>query len=444
MENQPTNLSEPASSKYVELSLADIVDGLAHGKRTIALSAVVGVLLTAVLLWANREFKAEARFVPPSVADVEPLNISTAAGITTSFTPTAVFDQFLARVQSWSLHRRVFEQQGMLPRITAEMSYEERAAIDENFRILESGFALRLDSVGAEQPSFARSTLLGSDPVKSANFLNGAADLAAEQVLANLKRIVNSRVLQRRAEIALVLENMRSRAKADRSDKIARFAEEQAVAIEKVTQLIAIRQLSMEARNADQIALLEEALGIAQAAGLESPLDGLAAATNMFAMQAMPSGELLGEQKLSSASDYVNFNGQPLFFHGTKMLKGELDALKKRSSNDPFVKNLRFLEEELQQAQANPQLEALRARANDDPFIEGLRELEIEDKALAAVKLPEDGLAVMLVDQEALPPRSPVYGWKYLFSGLGLGAVAGGILALLLRVLKYQQGGPSA
>ena len=94
MENQPTNLSEPASSKYVELSLADIVDGLAHGKRTIALSAVVGVLLTAVLLWANREFKAEARFVPPSVADVEPLNISTAAGITTSFTQRRFLTNF--------------------------------------------------------------------------------------------------------------------------------------------------------------------------------------------------------------------------------------------------------------------------------------------------------------------------------------------------------------
>ena len=451
MENQPTNLSEPASSKYVELSLADIVDGLAHGKRTIALSAVVGVLLTAVLLWANREFKAEARFVPPSVADVEPLNISTAAGITTSFTPTAVFDQFLARVQSWSLHRRVFEQQGMLPRITADMSYEERAAIDENFRILESGFALRLDSVGAEQPSFARSTLLGSDPVKSANFLNGVAELAAEQVLANLKRIVNSRVLQRRAEIALVLENMRSRARADRNDKIARLAEEQAIAIDSLTQLIAIRQYSIEARNADRIVLLEEALVIAQAAGLELPLEGLAAATNMlalqatnvFGLQAMPSGNSLGEQTLPLASDSVNFNGQPLFFRGAKMLKAELDALKKRTSNDPFVKNLRSLEEELQQEQANPQLAALRARVNDDPFIEGLRELEIEDQALAAVKLPEAGLAVMVVDQEALPPRSPVYGWKYLFAGCGLGAVAGGILALLLRVLKYQQGGNS-
>ena len=473
MENPNTLAAAPSRPDYGEMSLADIVDGLLRGRRTIFTCIALGVAVASVLLFVQRSYVAEAQFLPPSAADIEPLNIMSARFVQAqqslsallgteerelplqldgtrsnrfaSFSPSQVYNQFLLRIQSRSLHRRVLEELNVLAVVGPETSAEQRATVDEAFQEWESGFLLTLDPIEGEDQGFARVSQEGADSAQIATFLNRAAEIAAGQVLDNLKRVVSTRISTRRAEIEILLANKRARAKFTRMDEIARMEEEQAVQAGLLRSLIETRQRLMENRNADQIARLKEALAIAEAAGLEEPLPGLAGASNSVSLGAA-FGDL-GHTSLSAAPPYaprVEINDPPLFFRGAKMLRAELKAIPGRSSSEAFVKDLRLLEEQLQQVETNPQLEALRKRTNDDAFIVGLRELEIEDQTLAAIQLPEEGLAVMTFDQRALPPRAVQGIWSYLLPGILLGAALGVILALLQRVLRLQRSGRSS
>lgn len=470
MEDQLTPASTSLRSDYGEMSLADIVDGLQRGKRSIIICTVIGGLLAAMSLFMQRSYRAEAQFLPPSSADVEPLNIL-AATIDTqkeslgsllgmekilpplqldgsrstrlaSFKPSQVYDKFLLSVQSRSLHRAVLEEQGILATLGSDASAEERGALDEAFREWEAGFALKHDVSGLDEQGFVRISQVGRDPVQIAAFLNRVAELAATTVLDDLKRVVITRIDNRRSEIATILGNLRARASSIRTDEISRMEETQAIEAGRLRNLISVRQRHMAARNADQVVRLKEAIAIAEEAGLQEPLPGLGNSTSFVSLGGESASENSSETG-QSVSTRVDINATPLFFRGAKMLKAELSAIQGRTSSDPFVEGLRVLEEQLQQVMANPELEALRARKSDDPFIHGLRELEIEDLTLGTIELPTDGLAAMAFDQRALPPRKPTSGWMYVLPGLMLGAIAGIILALLQRVLRLQRGSRS-
>jgi LPS O-antigen subunit length determinant protein (WzzB/FepE family) len=462
MEKRSDQLLTPAAPEYGEMSLSDIVDGLQRGRKLIVSGAILGGIITALFLNSQRNYIAEAQFLPPSAAEVEPLNIRSASipvtgpgvplratggrgELLSNFAPEEVYGQFLLTVQSHSLHRRVLEEQGILAGVIAETVAEGREALDESFREWESDFSLQSDSPDPDVLGFVRISQRGKDAAAIALFLNRVAELAEQQVLDNLKRVVFTRVLDRRSEIETILVNERARAASVRADEILRMEESQAIDVSHLRSLIEVRQRQMEVRNIDQVARLKEALAIAEAAGMEDPLPGLSGTTSLIALDGIAgnarstpsSGAVVSRTK-------VDINATPLFFRGTKMLKAELEAIQKRTSSDPFVEDLRLLEEQLQQVLANPELEALRNRGSDDPFIQGLRELEVEGQTLAAIKLPDEGLAAMIFDQKALPPGSPLIGWSYLLPGILLGLAIGVILALLQRVLYLQRRNRSA
>lgn len=476
MENQPDQLPASTQSDYGEMSLSDIVEGLQRGKKLIAGCAILGGLIAALFLSQQRGYFAEAHFLPPSAADIEPLNIRAEAieplnirsavirsavipvvgpGVSfrpagnrgellTNFSVQEVYGQFLLTLQSHSLHRRVLEEHGILDAVDAETSAEDRAALDESFREWEANFSLKNDSLDPDVLGFVRISQQGKDPEEIALFLNRVAELAADKVLEGFKRVALTRLENRRSEIATILTNERARAASVRADTILQMEEAQAIDAERLRNTIDIRKRQIEAHNSDQIVRLKEALAIAEAAGMEDPLPGLGSTTSLISL-----GGATGDENGLAASKAVgrgkrtrvNINASPLFFRGSKMLKAELEAIQDRVLSEPFVEDLRLLEEQLEQVLSNPDLEALRNRASDDPFIVGLRELEVEDRALAQVKLPDDGLAAATFDQNALPPRSPMIGWGYLLPGILLGLAFGVILALLQRILNLQRKG---
>ncbi len=457
MENQPNQMPSSAPTGYGEMSLSDIVDSLQRGKKLIAVCAILGGIIAALFLIQKRVFMAEAHFLPPSSAEVEPLNVRLVSipisnpgtplkstggrgELLSNFTPGEVYGQFLLTVQSHSLHRRVLEEQGVLEPVRSDMSIEERAKLDESFQEWESNFSLNSDSSDSDVVGFVRISQKGKDPEQVAAFLNQVAELAAQRVHDDLKRVVLTRVADRRSEVVLTLANERARAASTRADEISRMEEEQAIEAGQLRGLIDIRQNQLDARNADQVVRLKEALAIAEAAGLENPLPGLGGTTSLVSFDYSSVEEeglasSIGERQQSR----VDFNATPLFFRGSKMLKAELAALESRVSSDPYVEDLRLLQEQLQQVLANPKLEALRNRASDDPFIVGLRQLEVEDRALAGIELPDEGLAAMTFDQRALPPVSPMTGWSFVLPGVLLGLAIGVIWALLRRVLTLQR-----
>lgn len=420
------------------MSLAELVEGILDGRRTVLLCTALGLLIAFLCVRVLRSFELEAHVLPPSARMVEPLNLvgmrfgspeellgdllmkgkkSDRALIEevplAEWSSSDVFDQFLLHLQSPGLHRKVLEEQGAIEPISEATTTDQLSEIEDEFQRWESGFEVQRDVFGEETFGGATIRMVGRHPQQMADFVNDVCFQAEQKVLKELRDVVLSRVEQRRAEIAQLIAAERARAAKLRQDEITRLEEEVAVEAGGLQRRISILRQQQSRKREDRLARLREALAVAQAAGMVDPLPGI--------------------------SQQEEINSIPLFFLGTKLLEAELEALEARGPLDSDVEELRALEAELEWTQSNPQLEALRNRVHDDPYIPGLREMEAEDQVLAKLQVPADELAAMQFDLEAIPPRSPRLGASYLLTGTLLGLVAGVILALLQRVLRLQR-----
>lgn len=157
------------------------------------------------------------------------------------------------------------------------------------------------------------------------------------------------------------------------------------------TQVEALRAKAQADRE-DEMVRLKEALYIADSIGLSNPTQ--------------PSGKTIQE-----VADYVDRN--QLYLRGSKALRSQLEVLSQRKS--------------------------------DDAFIPELRELLSQIDFLRLIKVNDDKVTVMLVDEHAEAPDTPIKPKKTLIVAVGvaLGGMLGIFAALVrsaIRKRKSQQG----
>lgn len=151
------------------------------------------------------------------------------------------------------------------------------------------------------------------------------------------------------------------------------------IRVQSVMRRIDALRNTAKQRREDRIAALEEALQIAEGTGIESvPL-----------------------------SNWQNFSA-PEYMRGAKAIRQELNVLKKRESDDPFIKELRSLQESLE--------------------------------FLNRVDVSPDNVAVFTLDNAAQIPETPIKPKKTLILALGLvlGGMLGVFIALVRRLVSKQ------
>ena len=117
-------------------------------------------------------------------------------------------------------------------------------------------------------------------------------------------------------------------------------------------------------RREDQVMLYEEASRIASALGIIGRVD----ATNIL-------------QNIQKNVDFATATATtPLYYLGYDALITEINVLRSRKSDDPFIPGLRDLQEELGM---------LGSRDSDDPYIFGLRDLQVQLALLRSIKLED-------------------------------------------------------
>jgi len=127
----------------------------------------------------------------------------------------------------------------------------------------------------------------------------------------------------------------------------------------------------------------------------------------------------------------------PLYFYGSRLLEAELDQLKSRSDDRPFVAGLTDLENQIIQAQNDHRIKALKARENDTIYIEKLDDLH--RKIAELLEQPtEFGNSKFAVVSRAPaipvdPIRSPVL---YVVIGTAGSVFLALVIALLLVSLR--------
>lgn len=123
----------------------------------------------------------------------------------------------------------------------------------------------------------------------------------------------------------------------------------------------------------------------------------------------------------------------PLFFRGTRLLQGELDQLKARENDKPFVEGISKLELEIYKLKNDSKLAALKSRANDTIYIEGYDDLQRELTNLESQIVEFVDARMSVISQPALVPTSPVNSpMNYIV----LGTVASGFFALLVAIIS--------
>ena len=78
----------------------------------------------------------------------------------------------------------------------------------------------------------------------------------------------------------------------------------------------------------------------------------------------------------------------------------------------------------------NAEIAILKARKSDDPFISGLRDLQEELTLLRSIKIEEEGMHSVTVDQAAYPPKTRIKPNRRLI--VSLSTVVGLFLGICL------------
>lgn len=268
----------------------------------IGATAVITIIATVYAYFTPPVYRAQVFLMPPSLSDIAGFNLARNMSYSTSemldtdsgrnsaplesFTTKDVYGIFVRNLQS-DHSKRLFYRNVYLPSLREE---EKKGAQDSLYRDFLRRVSITTPT--SAQPDRFVLNIDGLDPAQVAEW--------AKQYIQD----VEQRSLEE------MLENTQSEIQVRRRN---------------LMQQINILRESAKARREDRIVQLREALSIAQAIGLENP-PVIAAQTN---------------DQLSVVMD-----GNLTYMRGAKALRAEIEILKKRNSDDPFIPGLRFFQEQ--------------------------------------------------------------------------------------------------
>ena len=106
----------------------------------------------------------------------------------------------------------------------------------------------------------------------------------------------------------------------------------------------------------------------------------------------------------SQITTSIGSSNSQLYTKGYEAIEAEISSLSKRTTDDPFIPNLRKLQKKLILLKYNRKVEQLKKRSNDDPFISTLRDKENELARLSAIHIDPKIVSVARLEQAAYPP----------------------------------------
>lgn len=266
-----------------EVDLFDVMHGLWTQKLLIiAVTAVITAAAAAYAFLATPIFEARIFVQPPTQNDVSALNYGRGGDSGLAMLTSAdVYQVYLRNLQSESLRRKFFRD-FYLPHLSDADRKGSQDVLYANLKQL-----LTVNVVSKEDPTRFDVTVALPDPGMAAQWAVKYADMASDGAKADVAKDV-------RAD-ALVQAN-------------------------NLEQHIIRSKESTSKQREDEIARLNEALLVAKSIGLERP--------------PIISNSLSAEVSAGMAGSLV-------YMRGSKALEAEIENLRHRKSDDPFVANLR-------------------------------------------------------------------------------------------------------
>ncbi|HBO8840874.1 TPA: chain-length determining protein [Pseudomonas aeruginosa] len=326
-----------------EIDLVRLFQILWKGKWIILVVALIFGIVAAIYAYTSKPvYEASIAVLPPSLSNVAGFNQGrTKESGLQAFKVQDVYSVFLRNLQADETRHRFFENV-YLP----SLGGERPASRDSLYRVFNEKISITLPD--KTQPSRYRLTVEQEDPELAAEWIRRYLADTAEHSVQEMVKNAHREIEVKARDVDQRIQTLRETAKLRREDRIVQ---------------------------------LREALKVADAVGLEKP--------------PMISGQV--SEQLSAI-----MNGSLMYMRGSKALRGEIEALE--------------------------------SRVSDDPFIPALRTLQEQEKLYSSLRVNTDEVAVFRQDGSVEMPDSPVKPKKLLLVMMGL--LLGGAVGVVTVVFN--------
>jgi LPS O-antigen subunit length determinant protein (WzzB/FepE family) len=373
-----------------EINLLDLWKVLAAKKFFIfGLTAIITLLAIIIVLIMPRTYQTTAHFLPPKASDVEELNIR---AINYSIDSETAYNSFILNLKSRSLRLKFFNEHDLSSKLSDDPTANKDQIFEESFN---KQLVVKQDLKKKAQQAFVSISYDGKDPELIAKMVNDYIKYVHDKTIEEFLLLVKRNIRTKKEDLEDVIIQSKKRVIAQRrQDEIERLIEADKIARLELIERIKVLKQRTEQKRQDKMVQLEEALVIAKKLDIVDPIDSWSELNNVK------------DQVTNKVS--INNKTLPEYTRGSKALQAELQALKSRTSNDPFTPGLRELEEQLQRLEQNSRVEVLKVRTNDEPFIADLRDLKEQIAKLKNIKINEAKIKAALFDQMAVVPENPI------------------------------------
>ncbi|MCM8913795.1 hypothetical protein LJD21_16580 [Pseudomonas inefficax] len=328
-----------ASEQYrsgEEIDLGELFKSLWAQKFLIAALTFAVLLLAAIYAFTRQPvYQADLAIIAPSHNDISALNFGRGDGTGLPLIGVReVYDLYVRQLHSENVRRKVFENV-YLPSLP-----ESQRALPQNVLFRQFSRSILISKAGDEVGARYVVSVNDSEPTAAVKRADVLADTAAEMTRSELLKNILSDASMRAAMLDKEISGKREVARKEREDRLSK---------------------------------LKEALSIALAVGLKKPPIITGSASELAA----------------------RMDGDLAYMRGSDAIQAEIDNMAKRKSEDPYIANLRQLEERM-------------------AFY---RDLKVDESAFRVYQ--RDG--VLAIPDQPVKPRRVLIMGSGLVVGVGLG-----------------------
>lgn len=347
------NSNTPTPAAADEIDLVELFQSLWQQKLLIIAFTVATTLAAAAFAFLSTPvYETQAGVLPPRLSDIASYNLGRSEAKLAEFKVSDVYAVFKTNLLSDSLKRSFFRE-AYLPALPADKTSGAQDKLWEGFN---KTLTVKAPDI-KNNPDFYEVTVTHESPEQAAEWVNTYIAMAAKKTEEDMQ----DNVLTEIAAKGQVFERQ-----------------------------IDASRITAQKRREDRIARLREALVVAEAVGFDAPQ--------------------VVAGKTSSDGDLAQFiDGNLMYMRGAKAMRAELAVLEKRENDDPFIAELRGLENQL----------------------DFLKKIDVNP----------DNVSVFTLDSAAEVPETPVKPKKAIILALGiiLGGMLGVFVALIRSMLKKRE-----
>jgi LPS O-antigen subunit length determinant protein (WzzB/FepE family) len=405
----PPTIAHPASD---EIDLFELAHGLwKHRVLVFTCTAIATILGIGYAMFAPQVYQASSVLRPVELNELDALNRSEVYPLS----PADALSKVALQLDSYDTRLGFFNANATLFETYQRPGQSQERSFDAFDRSLVS--QVLPDPKNSTAPgTYIRLEMQYPQGGGGVAILNGFVDYAIarqrERVAVDIKVIVNNRL----AELGRKIDAARENYENEKSTKIARLLESDAIKRGQLQDELGALREEMAKERAHRLAQLAEAIAIARSVGITRP-------TTPSAM--------------GGASQVTEMSQQtvPLFFMGTQVLEAERAVLQQRSSDDVTNERVAEINRKLRLLEVNREVDALKTRGNEDMFLQDVEWLRTETTRLRALNLDMGGLQLATIDRPAQEPLAPIKPRKAFVVALSL--LTGLMLGVLVAMVRY-------